>query len=166
MRHREQLALAAGLLGLFAAPAYAQADDGALRGMLRQCALIADIPARVACYDAIPEEEEEEEPEATTAPVAALRPTDLGNDQVPISRASEADESTAIESKVIAAVEREPGIHLLTLETGEQWLFIQGAPRSYTPPTNGSTVKIRTAPLGGFLLRYRGQPAVRVRRVR
>jgi len=162
MRHREQLALAAGLLGLFAAPAYAQADDGAVRGMLRQCAPIADIAARVACYDAIPAGE----PEATTAPVAALRPTDLGIDQVPMSRAPEADESAAIESKVIAAVEREPGIHLLTPETGEQWLFIQGAPRSYTPPTNGSTVKIRTAPLGGFLLRYQGQPAVRVRRVR
>lgn len=162
MRHREQLALAVALLGLFAAPAYAQSDDGVLRGMLRQCALIADIPARVACYDAIPARE----PEATTAAVAPPRPTGLGSDQLPISRAPEADEPEAIESRVIAAVEREPGIHLLTLETGDQWLFVQGAPRSYTPPTNGSTVRIRSAPLGGYLLRYQGQSAVRVRRVR
>ena len=162
MRHREQLALAVALLGLFAAPAHAQSGDGVLRGMLRQCALIADMPARVACYDAIPAGE----PEATTAAVAPPRPTGLGSDQLPISRAPEADESEAIEAKVIAAVEREPGIHLLTLETGDEWLFVQGAPRSYTPPTKGSTVRIRTAPLGGYLLRYQGQSAVRVRRVR
>ena len=69
MRHRKQLALAVALLGLFAAPAHAQSGDGVLRGMLRQCALIADIPARVACYDAIPQGE----PEAPTAAVAPSR---------------------------------------------------------------------------------------------
>ena len=162
MRDCKPLALAAALLGLFATSAYAQSDDGVVRGMLRQCALVADIPTRVACYDAIPRGEAE----ATAAAVAPSRPTGLGSGQVPVSRAPEADEPEAIEAKVIAAVEREPGIHLLTLETGDQWLFVQGAPRSYTPPTNGSTVKIRSAPLGGYLLRYQGQSAVRVRRVR
>jgi hypothetical protein len=166
MQHRAQLALAVALLGLFAAPAHAQSGDGLLQGMLRQCALIADIPARAACYDAIPRGEPEATASAVAPPAPPQPPGRLGSDQLPTSRASEADEPEAIETKVIAAMEREPGIHLLTLETGDQWLFVQGAPGSYIPPTNGSVVRIRSAPLGGYLLRYQGQSAVRVQRVR
>ena len=82
------------------------------------------------------------------------------------AHAAQQTEADSIEATVAAAVEREPGIHLLTLEDGAQWQFVEGVSLSYDPPRRGSTVEIRSASMGSYQLRYQGQPAVRVRRVR
>ena len=160
MGYRGAMALAgSAALGLSAAQAQAQSGEDAIRGKLRACAGIADIAARVACYDALSAQ-------------AAAQPRGLGSEQVPRARAPEPahaaqqTEADSIEATVAAAVEREPGIHLLTLEDGAQWQFVEGVSLSYDPPRRGSTVELRSASMGSYQLRYQGQPAVRVRRVR
>lgn len=150
--------------GMIAIPAAAQGEE-AIRGQLRACAQIADITARVACYDALSARD------APTAEVAP-KPRGLGSEQVPQARARQPERAAApsaadsIEGTVTAAVQREPGIHLLTLENGAQWQFVEGVPLSYNAPRRGSTVEIRSAAMGSYQMRYQGQPAVRVRRVR
>lgn len=161
MDFRTTFAVAAVGLGVLGSTAQAQ-DEGALRSRLRACAGIEDVAARAACYDAIPTED--------TAAPAAPRPTGLGSEQVPQARARERTqptrEASLLEATVAESSQREPGIHLLTLQDGAQWQFVEGVPLSYDPPRRGSTVEIRSASMGSYLMRYRGQPAVRVRRVR
>lgn len=171
MGYRGAMALAgSAALGLSAAQAQAQSGEDAIRGQLRACAGIADIAARVACYDAL--SAAGTETPAAPAAQAAAQPRGLGSEQVPRARAPEPahaaqqTEADSIEATVAAAVEREPGIHLLTLEDGAQWQFVEGVSLSYDPPRRGSTVEIRSASMGSYQLRYQGQPAVRVRRVR
>jgi len=159
MARLRKLALGAALPALVALPATAQPDDRPLRERLRACAGIAEVAARVACYDAI----SADEPAASSAPAAA--PAGFGGNQLR-ARAAGAAEAEAIEATVADAVERQPGIHLLTLEDGAQWQFVESVPASYSPPRRGSTVEIRGASLGSYQLRFRGQAAVRVRRVR
>ena len=164
MAQQKHFALAVcALRGLSAIPVQAQ-DDASLRGMLRACAGISDVPARVACYDAIPTEQPTAA--AVPAPQPAPRPAGFGSSQLAAARAPLAAEADSIEGRVVAAVQRQPGIQLLTLEDGAQWLFVEGAPQTYNPPRPGSTVEIRSASMGGYMLRYQDQPAVRVRRVR
>lgn len=169
MGYRGAMALGSAALGLIAVQAQAQSGEDAIRGQLRACAGIADIAARVACYDGISSADAE-----TPAPLAqaAPQPRGLGSEQVPRSRApqpeqvAEQAEADSIEATVTAAVLREPGIHLLTLDDGAQWQFVEGVSLSYNPPRRGSTVEIRSASMGSYQMRYQGQRAVRVRRIR
>lgn len=143
------------------AAAHAQLDDATIGRVMRECRRIADTSGRVACYDNIPLGED---PQAT--PAAAPPPRGFGSNQLPRAepeRAVDADEMTAT---VASAVEREPGVYLLTLEDGTQWQFVDAAPRSYAPPRRGSRVEIIAASMGSYLLRHAGQRALRVRRVR
>lgn len=155
-------------LALAGLPATAQDDDGALRDSLRDCAQIAGLEARVACYDALARGEAA----SAQATAAAPEPASFGSNQVPRPRAPSRDSGTgggeidAIQAEVAAAVQREPGIHLLTLADGAQWLFVDPVPLSYSTPRRGSTVEIRSAAMGSYLLRYRNQSAVRIRRIR
>lgn len=165
MGYRAVLAMILGSAAVAAAmPAEAQ-GEAALRGELRACAKIAEIGARVACYDALTAGGE-------ATPQAATEPRGLGSEQVPRARAPLPErvvaqaEADSIEATVTASVEREPGIHLVTLEDGAQWQFVEGVPLSYNPPRRGASVEIRSASMGSYLMRYQGQAAVRVRRVR
>lgn len=163
MGYRAGLAMIWGSTVVAAAvPATAQ-GEAALRGELRACATIAEIDARVACYDALSASEE-------PAPQAAAGPRGLGSEQVPRARSPQPERVTAqadsIEATVVASVEREPGIHLVTLEDGAQWQFVEGVSLAYNPPRPGASVEIRSASMGSYLMRYQGQAAVRVRRVR
>ena len=165
MGYRAVLAMILGSTAVAAAvPATAQ-GEAALRGELRACATIAEIDARVACYDALSASEE-------PAPQAAAGPRGLGSEQVPRARSPQPERATAqaeadsIEATVVASVEREPGIHLVTLEDGAQWQFVEGVSLAYNPPRPGASVEIRSASMGSYLMRYQGQAAVRVRRVR
>lgn len=150
-----------------AAPAMAQQRDGALRSQLRTCSQIAEVSSRVACYDALAADVGEAPEERVST-----EPSGLGSEQVRqvqparAERASEQAEPESIEATVTAAVQREPGIHLLTLEDGAQWQFAEGVSSSYNPPRRGSTVEIRSAAMGSYLMRFQGQQAVRVRRIR
>lgn len=161
------VAVSGATLAAVTAPTMAQEADGALRSQLRNCSQIAEISSRVACYDALSED-------VSPAPAerAVAEPRGLGSEQVRqvqptrTEPAAEHAERHSIEATVTAAVQREPGIHLLTLEDGAQWQFAEGVPASYNPPRRGSTVEIRSAAMGSYLMRFQGQQAVRVRRIR
>jgi hypothetical protein len=145
-----------GVVALSSSAAYAQIDVSAMR----ECRRIADTAARVACYDAIPLGE------AQAAPAATPQPRGFGSNQLPRSEPERAAEPEEVTATVANAVEREPGVYLLTFEDGTQWQFVDAAPRSYAPPRRGSRVEIIAASMGSYLLRFGEQRALRVRRVR
>ena len=171
MSHRAAIAAASlAAVAMTAPTAAAQDGEAAIRSQLRACSQIGDVAARVACYDAL----SSGGAEAAAAPLlqAAPEPRGLGCEQVRRARTPQAERATmqaepdSIEATVAAVVQREPGIHLLTLEDGAQWQFVEGVPLSYNPPRRGSKVEIRGASLGSYQMRYQDQAAVRVRRVR
>ena len=160
------VAVSGATLAAVAAPAIAQEGDGAIRSQLRSCSQIAEVSSRVACYDVL-----SEDVGGAPAERAVAEPRGLGSEQVrqvqptrtePVAEHAERE---SIEATVTAAVQREPGIHLLTLEDGARWEFAEGVSPSYNPPRRGSTVEIRSAAMGSYLMRFQGQQAVRVRRI-
>ena len=72
----------------------------------------------------------------------------------------------AITARVAGVSLREPGIYLITLEGGAQWLFGESVGRDYRPPRKGDTIDLRHASLGSYLMRFDNQESVRVRRVK
>jgi hypothetical protein len=62
--------------------------------------------------------------------------------------------------------EREPGVYLVTLDSGPQWLFTESTDRSFVPPRQGDTVEIQRGALGGYLMVVGRQQAVRVVRIK
>lgn len=154
-----------------AGAAFAQDGRSAVEG-LQRCRAIADTAARVACYDAI-EVGSPAQPAAVaapaTAPVAAApRATGFGSNQLPRTREalSASAEPDRIEAGITAVTEREPGILLMTMQDDTQWLTVDTIRRTYDRPRRGATVEIVSAAMGSYLMRYSGQPSVRVRRVR
>ena len=156
----------AGIAAMVLAPgvAHAQLDDRTVTSIMRECRKIEDATARTACYDNIPLGGAAA---PSTPAVASPARQGFGSNQLPPRpeplAVAEPDEITAT---VIAAVEREPGIYLLTLEDGAQWQFVESAPLTYDPPRRGSKIEIIEAALGSYLLRYADQTAIRARRVR
>jgi hypothetical protein len=158
-------------------PAAARPTDyDAVMEAMRGCAKIANVAARAACYDAIPTGEPAAGLSAAPAPTPTPAPSPqasvsrapggFGGEQLPKPAAARAAEPKEISARVSAAVEREPGVYLLTLEDGAQWVFVDSAPASYDPPRRGSTIDLIGASLGSYLMRYADQRAIRVRRVR
>ena len=139
---------------------------------VQKCRAIADTAARVACYDAI-EVSRPASPPAVAAPAAAPvapapRASGFGSNQLPRSAEprSPSAASDRIEAGVAAVAEREPGILLLTMQDDTQWLTVDTVRGSYDRPRRGSTVEIVSAAMGSYMMRYAGQPSVRIRRVR
>lgn len=149
--------------------------------ILRECARIADIPARVACYDRnvgvdVALAESPAPPVgfgANQLPVPAKPARDaapqpsrqFGANQLPAPPRPADQRVDRISAAVTAATQRAPGIWLLTLADGTQWQLVDAAPASYEPPRKGSEIEIAAASLGSYILRYRGQTGLRVRRV-
>ena len=140
-------------------PARAQTDYEAVVRLMGECARIAEIEARVACYDKTMEAARliasvpgAQANPAPTAP-AERRPTGFGG------------ESLRERATVRAARRTEPGIYLLTLDDGAQWRFVEAVPPSYDPPRTGTEIELRRGSLGSFLMRYADQRSVRVQRV-
>ncbi|HEY6816939.1 MAG TPA: hypothetical protein VI168_15490, partial [Croceibacterium sp.] len=155
-----RLAVAAALASVPAA-GLAQSDERPLAGMLRECRGLADASARMACYDRIPLDAPEQRTAAVPqAPARAEQRADagFGANQLPRPAAQAGPER--ISARVAHAVERQPGIYLLTLADGTEWEFVDSAPAAYDPPRAGSTVEIVAASLGSYLVRYAGQRAV------
>lgn len=103
------------------------------------------------------------------SPAASNSATGFGREDIRTPErfaAAPPGEAEEITARVTEVSQREPGIYLLTLETGAQWLFTNSVNSTYSPPRIGSTVEIRRASLNSFLLRYDNQESVRVRRVR
>ncbi|MCB2067799.1 MAG: hypothetical protein KDE15_14300 [Erythrobacter sp.] len=174
------LAIAAVSLPALGAPAAAQVSDEIVLNILRNCAQIDDATARLACYDnniraaggnprnsvpgqmAVPNG-------GTGAPIAAqggaagFGAEDIRTPDRFQTPAGQVDELTA---RVAAVAQQQPGIYLVTLEDGAQWLFTDSVSFSFRPPRVGDRVSIDRASLGSFLMTVGQQPSVRVRRVR
>ena len=188
MRIYRALAVAAGasVAALSPSQAAAQVDGAIVLNILRECAKIGDASARLACYDnnirsagnVAPQAASPSQLPAQTGAVPVPQsvpqpspagPAGFGADSIrtPQARAAAtADRVDNINARVAQVTERQPGVYLVELEDGAQWLFNEGVSRSYKVPTSGSSVEIQRAALGSFLLRFDGQQAVRVRRIR
>jgi len=173
------LAIAAASLTLSAGTAFAQADNSAVLSILVECAKIDDPTARLACYDnnmsrvgATPRATVPGQARASggAAPVETQGPQGFGYEDVRASDPARfqppAGQVSEIHPRVTAIAPREPGIYLVTLEDGAQWLFAEGVGSQFRLPRRGDTVEIERASLGSFLMRIDKQPPVPVRRVR
>lgn len=157
------------LLALAPLPAHAQLDDRTVVSILRECRAIADAAARAACYDNIPlgQTNAAARPQPSAPAANAAPRAGFGSDQLPPQRAAaKPAEPDRVTATLAAAVERQPGSYLLTLEGGAQWEFVDTVSIAYDPPRAGSQIEIQRAALGSYLMRYAGQRAVRIRRVR
>ena len=170
-----------GLLGgsavaLSAAPALAQTNDAILLNILRECAKIEDTATRVACYDnnirgtgATPAAPGQAPAQPTAvAPAVSQAPAGFGSDSIRTPERFDPNRNgpTEITERVAAVREREPGVYLVTLESGAEWLFNESTGRTFAPPRKGHSVKIRRGSLGGYLMVVGQQQGVRVTRVK
>lgn len=164
--------------------AQAQVADNIVLNILRECAKIENQSARLACYDnnirsagAAPRNTPvptapapapaPAAPQGNAAPAASSTPQGFGAETVRAPRQREQSSTTenGIRARVTNVTPRQPGIYLLTLEDGAQWVFAEGVTNSYRVPERGSTVEIERGSLGSFLLRFNNQSPVPVRRV-
>jgi len=173
--------LLVGVAATLLSPASAQAQvaDQVVLNIMRECAKIDDPTARLACYDnnirsagaspraAVPGSPAV--PQGGGAPVASNAPQGFGAESIRSTRRREADQLRQTAGEIRAVVsdvrERQPGIYLVTLEGGAQWLFSESMPSAYRPPERGAAVEIQRGSLGSFLLRFNNQQPVPVRRV-
>ena len=179
---RASAAIAASLsVTALAAPAQAQVADAVVLEIMRQCSMIEDVPARVACYDNNIRSSSGQS--RSTAPGnLAPRPdgpapalpgnnsaTGLGSETVRArvqERPEASAEVTQLSARVTGVSQREPGVYLLTLEDGSQWVFAENVSFGYRAPRSGSTVSIERGSLSSYLMVFDSQQAVRVRRLR
>ncbi len=166
---------AAAMMAVVGSPVQAQDEDyRAIVIIMRACAQIDDIAARVTCYDntiapraAPPARGPESRPSQAPVPAAPVA-NDFGAENLPEVRQAERDNRGADEivRRVSRAEEVEPRLYLLTLEDGSQWRFSESMGLSYFPPGPRSEVRIERGALGSYRLYADGQRAVRVVRVR
>jgi len=173
-------------------PAAAQeqpADYEAIVRVMRGCARIADMAARVACYDStvgaeqlmadaatVPERGPPVEivspptpdPRLAVAPprTKPAPPASFGAEALPQPREVQQERERHVQLAVSGAQNVEPGIYVLTLEDGSQWRFVDAVPPSYDPPRSGEHIELARGALGSFRMSYADQRAVRIRRVR
>jgi hypothetical protein len=170
------LATAAGALMLAAGPAAAQADQRTAINILVECSKIEEPTARLACYDNNIGQARNSVPSAVPVPPRgaaggaplAQGPQGFGADDLRTQQRFTPVPSNEreIETQVASAREREPGIYLVTLDDGAQWVFAEGVTFTFRPPRAGQTVKIERGSLGSYLMRIDDQAPVPVRRVR
>lgn len=174
--HRALLLAAAASLIPLAYPATAQVPDNVVVNILRECAKIDDPTARLACYDnnirqaggtpstAGPARA----PSGGPAPVAPTPSQSFGLDDVRTPRVAPARpvQADEIHPRVASISPREPGIYLVTLENGAQWVFAEGVSQQFRLPRRGDTIEIERGALGSYLMRIDRQQAVPVRRLR
>lgn len=188
--HRAAMVLAGGAIMAAGPAAYAQAPgqipDANVLNIMRECAKIDDPTARLACYDnniraggfdgrrpSVPGSGAGvtggEAPNAGGGAATGAQGFGAASVKTPERFESNEQRGTgpdAISARVASAREREPGVYLVTLEGGAQWLFSESASRSFRPPQRGDSVDISHAALGSYLMRVDGQEAVRVRRIK
>lgn len=174
-----RLPIALPLLLVLAAPAFAQSEPSrperpaAYEAVVR-CRAVSEEAARLRCFDAA---------------VAALQAATESRDVVVVDRAQvresrrrlfglalpslpifgggadeeDEEEVSSIESPVASAYQQGYGRWVVRLEDGSVWAqvdnqMIAGRPRA------GDPVRVQRGAMGSYMMRVRGQPAVRVRR--
>ena len=165
--------------------AQGQAPDAAVLNVMRECAKIDDPTARLACYDnnvrgagtggrpIVPGQSGRVA--GGGAPIAGgsggYGPQGFGAASVKTGDRFQSYEERglgpeSISARVLGVRQREPGVYLVTLEGGAQWLFSESVSSDFSPPRKGDSVDISRAALGSFLMRIDKQESVRVRRVK
>ena len=157
-------------------PAEAQEDYRAIVTIMRACSQIADLPARVMCYDnniraqpgaTVGASGPQAAPSVVPPQAHAAPAPSFGSEMLPSVRAAErAQEDEAVNAQVTAIAPLEPGLFLVTLADGAQWRFVDAAPSAWNPPRPGDEVELERGSLGSVFLAYDGQRRLRVRRVR
>jgi hypothetical protein len=160
---------------------HAQEDYRAIVTIMRACAQIEDVPARVLCYDnnirpsaavaGVAAGDIGEASSAVTAaaarPVQSAAPSSFGSEMLEsVRRTERAQETGAVIASVAAIEPLEPGIYLVTLTDGAQWRFVDAAMGAWYPPRPGDEIELERGSLGSVFLKYDGQRRLRVRRVR
>jgi hypothetical protein len=174
--------LLAGAMAIGASPAGAQVPDATVLNIMRECAKIDDPTSRLACYDnnirsggfgpAIPGQNGRVSGGgAPNQGGGGYGAQGFGSEDVKSPDRFQGSEERgfgpdSVSLRVASVRQRQPGVYLITLESGAEWLFSESAPRSFRPPSKGDTVDISRASLGSFLFRFDNQPSVRVRRVK
>jgi hypothetical protein len=180
---RAILLFAGAAMAASATPTFAQVNDGIVLNIMRECAKIDDPTARLACYDnniraaggnphSVPGQMPR--PNGGGAVASPNAPAGFGADDL---RAQSPDRFNQygpnssggpreISSTVAAARERQPGVYLVTLSTGAQWLFAESVTRSYRPPRKGDAVRVEHGALGSYLMMVGKQAGVKVTRVK
>jgi hypothetical protein len=170
--------LGGAAMAIVATPAAAQVNDSIIVNIMRECAKVDDPSARLACYDnnirsagATPRASvpgQVPAPQGGGAPVAPNAAGGFGADDVrtPERFNPERNGASEITARVSAVREREPGVYLVTLDSGAEWLFTESTGREFTPPRRGGTVQIQRGALGGYLMVVGRQQAVRVTRIK
>ena len=175
------LALAAASLTLSVSTASAQADNSAVLNILVECAKIDDPTARLACYDnnmtragamarATVPGQTVRGVTGGAAPIETQGPQGFGYEDVrsqdPARFQARPGQLQEIHPRVTSVTPREPGIYLVTLDDGAQWLFAEGVSSQFRLPNRGDQIEIERGSLGSFLMRVDGQSPVPVRRIR
>ena len=174
---RASFLAASAALAIASAPATAQVRDDIVLNIMRECAKIEDPTARLACYDnniRAAGGNPSSVPGQMPAPAgggAVLQPSAPGGFGAEDLRTQERFDpgrsgASEVSAQVTAVAERQPGVYLVTLGSGAQWLFAESVGRDYRPPRRGETVEIQRAALGSYLLVSGKQQGVRVSRVK
>jgi len=174
---RATFLLAGAALAITGSPGTAQVNETIVLNIMRECAKIDDPTARLACYDnniraaggtpsSIPGAMGA--PSGGGAPVEARGPGGFGADDLRTADRFNPNRNgpTEMSARVAGVRERQPGIYLVTLESGAQWLFNESTARSYAPPRRGDTIEIQRGALGSYLMVVGKQQGVRVTRIK
>jgi hypothetical protein len=170
-------------IGFGASPAAAQMADDVVLTIMRECAKIDDPTSRLGCYDnniraagfgspTVPGQNGRVSGSgAPNQRGSGLDPTGFGADDVRTPARFDSYEQRGlgpdeITARIEGVRQRQPGVYLVTLEGGAQWLFTDTVSQGFSVPEKGDQIEIRRAALGSFLMRFDEQRSVRVRRVK
>jgi hypothetical protein len=171
--------LSGAALAVSAAPAAAQVPPDITLNIMRECAKIDDPTARLACYDnniraaggnpnSIPGQMAR--PNGGGAVANPNAPSGFGADDLRTQSVERFNPNrngpSEIATTIADARERQPGIYLVTLAGGAQWLFSEGVSQTYRPPRKGDPVRIERGALGSYLMMVGKQAGVKVTRIK
>ncbi|MBB5609006.1 MULTISPECIES: hypothetical protein [unclassified Janthinobacterium] len=140
----------------------ALADDAAML----QCRSIADVPGRVACYDAIPlgKAAPVAAAPAVVAPTAQQREQRFGMETIKPAKAA-AVEDNSISSTIAGKFDGWSGNTLIKLSNGQVWRIVDGSSAVLSPMSNPKVTVERNF-VGTFFLKIEGtNNSPKVRRV-
>ena len=144
----------------------ALADDATML----QCRAIAEVPARVACYDAIPVGAAAPlaAPVAATAaavPTPQQREQAFGMATVKAPKSATPEQDNSISSTIAGRFDGWSGNELVRLSNGQVWRIVDGSSAVLSPMTDAK-VKVERNVIGTYFLKIEGtNNSPKVRRV-